>query len=458
MTHKASTMACVGALVAGLTAPVFGAEAGQSSDQALRKEVAQLRAEVAELRQQDNQDWMTERRAEQVKTLVRDVLNDAETRSTLLQEGMGAGHDGENFYVEGQGFRMNLSGMLQVRYTANSRDENGGRNIDTLTTGFNIPRAKFQVDGHIGDPRIGYKLRISGDDQTNNVAVEVAKISYEFSDSLKVWGGETKAPFLREELTSASHQLAAERSLVNEIFTVGYVQGIGLNWQASDMIKTYVSINDGAASGERVRVNKAFNGDTTDFAVTGRVDAKLAGSWDQMNDFSAWSGEEMAAFVGGGLHYEHGETGSAAANNNFLSWTVDASIENQGWNGYVAGMGSHSDNEFAADTDRYGFLAQGGYNIDDTYEPFIRYEWMDLDSGGLLADDELNLVTAGINWFQDQHNAKFTADVVWSPDSLPGAALIPNTSASDIRNLGLLSDSGSEEDQLALRLQYQLLF
>ena len=38
-------------------------------------------------------NWMTEERAEEVRSLVRDVLADADTRASLLQSGMTAGYD-----------------------------------------------------------------------------------------------------------------------------------------------------------------------------------------------------------------------------------------------------------------------------------------------------------------------------------------------------------------------------
>jgi len=472
MTGKPSTIACVGALLAGLTAPVLGAQDGQG-DAALRTEVQQLRAEVAELRQQQDQDWMTQRRAEEVKTLIRDVLSDAETRSSLLQEGMSAGHDGENFYLQSGdgGFRLNLAGQIQTRFIYNNRDDS----TDDHEFGFEVPRAKLHAFGHIANPRIGYSLRFNlevGDtdiNSQNNLGVEEALITYDLNDNLTIWGGETKDPFLREELVSSANQLAVERSLVNEVFTMGYVQGIGVDWMASDNLRVRGSINDGIRSGEafnqsgadiaknNVNNDKPFDGDNTDFAATGRVDYKLAGMWEQADDFNAWSGEEMSAFVGAAGHYEIGETGSAGTNDDFWSWTVDASLTNQGWTAFAAVNGLHTDYEGGNDRDLLGFVGQAGYNIDDTWEPFVRYEYLDLDSSA-LNEDQLNLVTVGVNWFNDKNNAKFTADVVWALDEIPTLGAGSNNTNDAASRLGLLTDTADEDNQLALRLQYQLLF
>ncbi len=343
---------------------------------------------------------------------------------------MSAGHDGEHFYLQSGdgGFLMNLYGQIQARYTMNSRDNSS----DDFKSGFTVPRAKLGIMGHIADPRLGYELRLAVNEDTNDANFEVAKISYQLRDDLSIWGGEDKDPFLREELVSSAHQLAVERSLVNEVFTMGYVQGIGVDWTPSETIRVRGTLNDGIRSGEADNDNdaaiskggsntndKPFADDASDFALTGRVDVKLAGDWDQANDFTAWSGEEMAAFVGGAVHYEVGETGSSAANNNFLAWTVDGSFEQQGWNAFAALNGMRTDYENGGDRELYGFVAQGGYNIDDTYEPFVRYEYLNLDSNG---SDHINIVTAGLNWFNNQHNAKFTADVVWALDTIPSAS------------------------------------
>ena len=103
-------------------------------------------------------------------------------------------------------------------------------------------------------------------------------------------------------------------------------------------------------------------------------------------------------------------------------------------------------------------MIQGSYNINDKFEPFVRYEWMDVSDAedlGLTAEDTISLVTFGFNHYFNKHNAKFTLDVVWALDPLPSSSSINGGSGS---GLGLLSDDGDEEDQMAVRAQFQLLF
>ncbi|MFW6060095.1 MAG: porin, partial [Phycisphaeraceae bacterium] len=315
----------------------------------------------------------------------------------------------------------------------------------------------------------GYKLRIAVDEDDNDASFEVAKISYQLRDDVKVWGGEFKAPFLREELVGPGQQLAVERSLVNEVFTMGYVQGLGVEWMPMDNVRLRGSLNDGVRSGEiedrheadlhigGEENDKQFDEDNTDFALTGRADVAIAGGWDQARDFTAWEGEPMSIVLGGGVHYEEGETGDNDGNNDFLAWTLDGTFEQQGWSAFGALHGLHTDFQDMADPhqDYYGFVAQGAYTIDDTYQPFLRYEYLDLDD--TVDDNHVNLVTAGFNWYNNRHDAKFTADILWALDEVPTTGEL-GVDASSLDRLGLIPDEADEEDQVALRLQYQLMF
>jgi len=295
-------------------------------------------------------------------------------------------------------------------------------------------------------------------------------------ENQRLWigGGEDKGLFLREELTEAQHQLAVDRSLVNELFTIGRVQGVWLKWHANDMIHVAASINDGLDSGEFEAgdaESKDFYEDNTDFAVTGRVDLKIMGDWKQYEDFTAWSGEDTAIFVGGAVHYEVRETGDTAGDPaitltghtyDTLMWTVDASAECHGANLFAAVVGVSYDAEgsVSPDPDPLGVVVQGGYQfLPDKLEGFVRWEYIDLDDSTLV-NDEINLLTFGGNYYLNRHRSKFSIDVVWALDPLPAAATLTgvNGRSDRLAPLGLLPDATGAEDQIALRTQFTLQF
>ena len=448
------TFALAGALACGLSVPAWGAADADRAQQ-LERQVQQLQSRVAELETKENQDWMTQRRAEEVKTLIRDVLSDAETRSTLLQEGMTAGHDGGFFLRSADGaFLLELAGHLQVRYIWNNRDNSGA---DDNEAGFQLRRTKFKGEGHIGSPRIKYDFSLAGDRDDEKTIFEDYTMSYDFTDTLSIKGGRWKQPFAMQEMVSSSRQLPVERSLVHEVFNVGRSEGVGLEY-ATDRFRAYAVTNNGKGGDF-----SDFDTNTVDAAFVGRVEALLAGEWGQFKDpGTAWQGEDTGAMVGVAGYYEIGETGDGQAandNDDLLMWTVDGSVESNGFGIFAAAYGMHSTGAGAtADFDDFGFLVEGGYFIvPDEIQPFARYELIIQDDAragvGTDTEEETNLITAGFNWYQHKHDAKFTMDVVYALDPIRGDFLDPST------GLGLLEDAaGGEDGQFALRTQYQLKF
>jgi hypothetical protein len=471
--------------------------ADQTNNDALLQKIERLEAQVTELQGQKDGTWLNERRQEEVKALIRDVLDDADTRASLAGEGMTAGHDGKNFFLSSEdgGFSMSISGGIQIRYVYNNRDDEvvdptdpdgteDFTSIDENEAGFEVRRTKLRFSGHIASPKLGYVVQLAVDRSTNNVAADEIYITYKVADGITLWTGERKAPFLREELIAPWHQLAVDRSLVNELFTAGYVQGIGAEFELSDMFRASVAITDGVRSAEagstfaghfgfatdedgevivdddgnpvtfERSIGKGFADDQTDFAITARLDVKVAGgSWDQWGMMSS-QGADTTVFVGGAIHWELGETGDSNPNTNFFAWTIDASITTGPLTAFAAVVGLHTDNDISGvdEFDLYGIVLQAGFKVTEQIEPFVRYEYIDLDD---LQEDDINLITFGANYYLNGDNAKITLDLVWALDPLSSTV----AGAADLGSLGLLPDDGSDaDDQFALRIQLQLLF
>ena len=104
---KTRTMLFAGALAASLTAGAMASDntvneqlnALRAELDAVRATNNQLQGEVAKLRNAGDENWLNERRAAEVKSLVKEVLADADTRASLLEGGMSAGHNGKNFFL-----------------------------------------------------------------------------------------------------------------------------------------------------------------------------------------------------------------------------------------------------------------------------------------------------------------------------------------------------------------------
>jgi hypothetical protein len=388
------------------------------------------------------QNAWSSQNADEVRALVAEMMNDAQTRSSLLQSGGTAGHDGKFFLGSADGnFRLEVGGQIQFRYIANFRDDNeaviGDDNDSTL--GFQTRRTKMWFQGHIFDPNLYYKIQAAFDRDGGGFALEDAYVGYKFENGLDVRWGQFKAPFLREELVSSTRQLAVERSNVNEFFNQNRSQGIQVAW-SGEQFRAFGMFSDGFNS-----QNTDFNADPADFALTGRVEFLAMGDWKQFDDFTSFRGSSNGLMIGAALHWETDSEEIPLGTDDFFAYTIDASWESDGWNLYGAFVGASIDNDGGADSDPWGFVLQGGVFVAEDWELFARYDYTDGDQV-----DEFSEITFGVNYYIHKHAAKFTADVVWALDETIG------TATGGLTGSGLLPSG--ESDQFAIRAQFQLVF
>ncbi|MCC6906370.1 MAG: hypothetical protein IT430_00385 [Phycisphaerales bacterium] len=415
---------------------------------ALESQRDQLDAQINAMKQGDRGAWLSGARAEEVRALVREVMAESETRSSLLAEGMNAGWDKGFFLKNDDGtFSLKIKGQTQFRYVWNSKDS-----PDTDVASFEMRRAKLEFSGNIYSKDLKYKIKGAFERNGGAFVLEDAYGEYILGNGWSFKWGQYKPAFMTEETISSSKQLAVDRSVVNEITNLGFSQGVELNYE-SENIAFAAGFTDGAtlsatgAAGNRANTN--FSNDTTEWALNARIDGLLAGTWKQFEDFTSWSSDETGFKIGAGLFWQDGEYGTGAPDEvQWLQWTVDAQAEFGGANIFGSVVGRHSDANMTTttDVDQYGFVVQGGYHIvPDKFEIFGRYEWFDFD--GAFADD-YNAVTIGFNYYFHKHDWKWTTDLVWNLDRVPFS----------VSGVGLLSDGATDEDQVALRTQVQMLF
>jgi phosphate-selective porin OprO/OprP len=454
--------------------------AEETSNSQVQAELAALREKVAVLEAKQGETWLTERRAEEVKALVRDVLSDADTRASLAEGGVTAGHNGKNFFLASEDgtFLLNVGGQFQFRYTANGRSNQGLNHAagnDNFEGGFNIRRTKLDFNGFIGSPKTEFRVLLDANRDTGGVDVQEAWIAYNVLDNLKLTAGRFPDRYSREQMISSKYTLAADRSAVANIFAAndGVVEGVAADWNATDALKISVTLNDGLNSGTQAGAatgfqngGNDFNNDATDIAVTARADYLLAGKWADTTDLATWSNTPLTAVIGGAVHYEVAESGDHQASgttaqtgpyDSFVEWTVDGLVKAEGFTFLGAVYGWHFDGTGGnanANSDTYAAVAQLGYAvIPDKFLPFVRYEYINVDNN-LTAENNLNILTAGANYYFKKHNLKVTADVVWALNNVNAN----NTLGIGLGGIGLLTDSAGKENQTVGRVQIQLLF
>jgi len=451
----------------------------------------------------DAESWSSK---DEVRAIVAEMLADAETRSSLLQGGGMAGHDGKSFFLgSGDGnYRLNVGGQIQFRYYLNFRDDensvdrDGDGDVDAaddalaeddFESGFQTRRTKLVFDGNVINPNIFYKVQSNFSSSTGGDGLEEAYVGYRWDNGFWMKWGQFKTMYLREENVSSRYQLAADRSLTNETFNQDYSQGIELGYKAEDWQFVFAftdgfgsrntqfgTVVGGPVSGSpgTFPAGSAFGpvdvgGTSTygeaDYALTGRFEYKFMGDWNQLKDFTSPGGSDWALLLGIAGHWEGSPEDTAAlgdTESNYGAWTVDLSLEGDGWNFFVAGIGSHTDTDDVddgaggtadAEFDDYGLVAQAGIMIPETdWEFFIRYDvtWIDDEERGVDEDDdEFSTLTFGTNWYWSGHAAKFTLDCQWFIDE-------NNALANPDAQIGYLGDD--DEGEIAIRAQFQLLF
>ncbi len=427
----------------GLMAPAQG---DQITD--MQAQIDALRAELSQVKSSQGDNWLNERRAEEVKGLIMEVLSDADTRASLLNDGALAGHDGKHFFIASAdgAFLLNISGQIDFRYIYNNQDDdNAAPNGDEDEGGFQTRRLKLKFDGHVSSPKIGYHVQLAHD-SSGSTFLEEYHVSHRISDNLEIAGGKMKLPFLREELVSSSRQLAVERSTTNEFFTLNRAEGVRLTYGEENWVVNFM-VSDGANS-----ETSEFDDDSSETALTLRGDIALEGDLDQGKDFTGWSGEGQSIILGGAAHYELGD-GKNGGTADYHAYTVDLSYENSGFNLFGAYIMGEVDPDASGADDREmnGIVIQGGLHVvPDKVELFARWEYIDGDVSG---EDEFDAWTLGVNYYINGHQTKFTADVVFLNEMLPTAN--PFGASASSNGLGLITGT---EDELAIRTQFQLLF
>ena len=433
-----SLMTRVG-LLAGASALVLsGASFADNPTEAqnLQARIADLEATVARL---NGEQWLNDQRAEEIRSLVQDVLADADTRASLLQAGMTAGYD--NGFVIGSAdgnFNLKLNGQLQFRFVWNNQDNETAS--DTNRWGFENTRTKLMFSGNVVDPTWLYYIEGNFYRSGGAFTLEDAWIGKDLGDGWTMKAGQMKVPVIREWLVHSQNQLAVERSNVAYGSpAASRTQGIALDYKA-DQFHFVGSYNDGANA-----ANGVWSGYDTEWAFSARGEFLFSGNWDQFNDFTSPRGSEQGIMAGVGAHYQNAEYGTLAANElEVMVLTGDVSFEFDGANIFGAIVYTNTDNNAGTDTDVYGVVIQGGYYFNDEWEGFLRWEWNDFDMTGV---DELNLITIGVNGYYSP-NVKMTTDIGYGLDSV--------YSASDIT--GWQADSADEDGQFVFRTQLQLVF
>lgn len=410
------------------------------------------------------------------KAYAADLKADADSRTSLSAAG-GSGHDGVFHISDAAGnYRLNISGYTQFRYNMNFRDGGVGNGDSGFANGFEMTRTNMYFSGNIINPNTTFLIQ-TGFDSSGNFSLLDAYGKYQFDNGMGLMWGQFRDPIYREVLVAPEKQLAADVSPTGLVFDPNRTQGIAVDYRG-DSFGIIGSFNDGTNS-----ANTPFNtvntvpgvttpvaagatfGQEADWALTVRMEGKFAGDWSRFDDFTSFRNQEFAAMLGGAFNYQSfGNTGNGFAvsqtQGNSYNYTLDLSLEGNGWNVFAAFDGQTLDADGFSSSSDYGFVLQGGVFVTDSLEIFARWDSLFPDSEGpgrsADTDDNFNTLTFGINnyFVPESHAAKLTVDCQYFIDQASSNSLA--TGLVDNTNIGLLPTS--EDGQFNIRIQMQLMF
>lgn len=398
--------------------------------------------------------WSQEQ-ADQTRAIVAEMLADASTRTSLLADGGVAGHDGKFFLASPDGkFRLNVGGQLQFRYIASFLSDDPVFSPDDFDPGFETSNTRLRFDGHIFEPGLFYAVQMNFAEDTGTATLEDAYVGYAWDNGWAVIWGQLKMPVLWEDVLHEKYNLAVDRSVVNAAIDPGRSQGIWAHYSSDDW-RMWAGFNDGLAT-----ANTAFNAaGEPDWAFTTRWEWKIAGQWSQFDQFTSPRGSEFAAKLAAATHWQNGPDVKGVPAAMVGAYTADLMLKGDGWNAFGSFVGLHIDPDGAPTaTDDFGLMAQGGIYLTDKFELFGRYDVV-IPDNDRAADKAFNTVTLGGNYYLHGQAAKLTFDVQWFLDDTVDNALVSAIAGGPGSNGGAIGLRPSPNDnQLALRLQFQLLF
>ena len=338
------------ALFAGICTGVAGADTNEE----LQARLEAAEARIAELSASDSDNWLNDRRAEETRKLVHDVLADADNRAS--------------FQGNGSPVTVNVHGFVQTRF-----DYSGGGDTDA-NHGFSVPRSRLILSGDIYD--FGYKVSgqwsDGGDFELKDAygTGQLGGLDFQF--------GQFKAPFMKEVLVSRTDTLAADRSIVSYTFGQGRSQGIqfGKDFGALTLRGAYT---DGFATANGAGIQNGY-------ALTARADYDVT-SWWSLGAAVSWND---------------------LVDSNYTTYTVDTGVNVGALDITAAYIGVNRDAG-----DDWATTLTASYQCMDNLEGFVAYEFGRLE--GATAD--LSVATVGVNYMINP-NVKWTTDVGYAMNDI----------------------------------------
>ena len=367
-----------------------------------------LEGQVTELKALEGEKWLSQERADQIRSIVADVIADSEERASLRQDSMTAGWNDGFFLASPDGrFKLQVSGLIQPRFMWSHIRDNyfQGYNSqnkplystpyvipDTITDryGFDSNYNELCFKGHIFSPAVEFMVRTNvaldeayqiGKPSDNPQSITLGQSSGQlylmdawsritFSDNWSLRFGQYRSPYAREQLITEANQMAASRSTIVRNYGLWYTQGIEFQYQGDDF-RWNLSVDDGGSSyvaGTQLilvgddAMNSPWYSQASAWSVTTRLEWKPYGAWQDFNSMTSAPGEQQGMLLGFAYHGQAARPYTATTiptppsapvtvqspENYWDAFTVDAQWNFGGASLFMAGFWNYINSQFTS--------------------------------------------------------------------------------------------------------------
>ncbi|MDP7070687.1 MAG: porin [Phycisphaerales bacterium] len=400
----------------------------------LQSRLEAAEAKIAEMSAQQNGDWLTEQRSEQIRGIVQDVLADADTRASLQGNGATSGYNDGFFVQSADGkWSMKINGLFQERFNVGHQPNDvwasgGGpfppADKDTAF-GFETTRAALNFSGTLAgvayyDARLDWSP-YNGNNGLSSSPLQWAYGGWHCDENWSVQLGRQKMQVTRGFIVNAEDQQAIERSSYDYFWASSQITNGIMAKGSWDQFRMNVMFSNGFDTNAGTNGNlNTWQNNVQGWAITGRGEWLLEGAWDQFDHIGSAAGSADAWLLGFGAGYLKGNTAAAAGAVNDDepdAWlvTADLSYESDGWNLYGSGSYQRTNTGIAGadDVNSVGFEAGAGMYMDDNNELYGRWQWVNPGLGAGAVSSNINIATIGWNHYIAGPNTKLSADWSW---------------------------------------------
>lgn len=340
-------------------------------------------------------------------------------RATILNfKGIQYKSNDSLFYIN---FRFRMQNRLGFKQELND--------IDDGKFDARIRRLRMRMDGYIYTPKISYSVQLAftrsdqdyDDTKVANI-VRDAVMFYNFSDDFYISFGQNKLPGNRQRVNSSGQLQFADRSLVNDNFTLDRDFGISLN-----LSKKIGNMPFNAKAAISTGEGRAAASTDPGLAYTGRVEILPLGKFTNENDYQEGDlerEETPKVSFGAGYSYndrtkrEGGQLGRFVQNPfTFKTTFADAIFKYSGFAYQAEYMRRDVDNPFnITDEEKpqetvaykgWGVNQQMSYLLNHGYEIAGRYTLVQPDNEIKAFERQTEVVELGLTKYMKAHRLKF---------------------------------------------------